>query len=323
MTDFESILNRRLAGNRSRRETPRRPLPVKAWIRLGLGSAFTPRATLGMRANSRHPILEQPGIEISAPLPAPIRLRVLYLTDLHLRGRGPLVDHLLPRIADLEYDLALLGGDFAGDAAGRDRALDLFRQIDAPLGAYAVPGNHDRFRYTYPNTWRARALTRRGKPTFPGIRIPLDDFARRMQDAGVRLLRNENVRIGVPGGELWLLGLDDAASWRDDLRATLRGVPAGALRIMLTHSPDAFPAAAEAGIPLVLAGHTHGGQILLPKIGALIGRTALPLNPPCGLFAIGDSQLYISRGAGAAFPFRINCPPEITLIDLCIRPARA
>lgn len=266
-------------------------------------------------------VLERPHIRITAPLHAPATLRMLHLSDLHLRGRAPLVDRLIPIITRLDYDLALLGGDFAHNAAGRERAIELMSYLRAPLGSFAVLGNHDRFRYTYPNTWHTRAMTRRGKPTRVGIRVPLDGFEKAMSDAGVRLLCNESARIELPQGDLWLLGLDDAASWFDDLETTLAGVPPEAARIMFTHSPDAFPSAARAGVPLVIAGHTHGGQVVLPKIGALIKRTRLPLNPPCGLFQIGDSQLYISRGAGGTIPLRVNCPPEVTLIDLHIEPS--
>lgn len=270
---------------------------------------------------SNHLVLERPSIRIAAPIQSPATLRILHLCDLHLRGRAALVSRLIPIITRLDYDLALLGGDFADTTAGRRHAVDLMRHINAPLGCFGVPGNHDRFRYTFPNTWRARIMTSSGKPTREGIHIPLNSFREQMSEAGVRLLRNENARIKLPQGDLWLLGLDDAASWFDDLETTLREVPPDAAKIMFTHSPDAFPRAATAGVPLVIAGHTHGGQIVLPKIGATIKRTRLPLNPPSGLFQIGDSQLYINRGAGGTIPLRINCPPEITLIELHIEPS--
>jgi len=153
------------------------------------------------------------------------------------------------------------------------------------------------------------------------VRIPLGQFVEDMAHEGVRFLSNESVRIPLPEGHLWLLGVDDYASGFDNLPAAMADAPADTLPIMLTHSPDILPDAAAAGVSLVLAGHTHGGQILFPKVGAMIRRTGMPLNPPCGHFRIGDAQLYINRGAGQSFPLRINCPPEVTLIDLHLLPA--
>ena len=318
--DFEATLRRQLDEGEDGR-AGRQAIPLQTWVRLGLGSAFTDCSTLGMPAAGRKLVLEQPKITITVPVQKPAQLRILHLSDFHLRSGQGLVKRLIRIIDHLDYDLALLGGDFADTTAGRQRAIELMRRIDAPLGAFAVPGNHDRFRYNYPNSWRARALTRRGIPTLPGIRISLDGFVEQMEDAGVRLLINESVPISLPEGEVWLLGLDDRASGFDDLAATMRDVPDGAAGVMLTHSPDVWLDAAAAGVALVLAGHTHGGQVLLPKIGALIKRTTMPINPPCGHFRIGDSQLYVSRGAGHSLPLRINCPPELTLIDLHLKPA--
>jgi uncharacterized protein len=320
--DFEATLRRQLDAQQGQARAPLQAIPLHTWARIGLGSAFTERSTLGMPAAGRHLVLEQPCISIDAQVQSPTSLRILHLTDLHLRAGRGLIDRLIPIISELDYDLALLGGDYADTMGGRQRAIELMRHIEAPLGCFAVLGNHDRFRYTYPDSWRAKARTRRGMPTRPGIRIPLDGFVEQMQGAGVRLLINESVAVALPAGEIWLLGVDDRASGFDDLAAAAHNVPSGATRIMVSHSPDVWLDAAAAGVSLVLAGHTHGGQVLLPKIGALIKRTAMPLNPPCGHFRIGDSQLYVSRGTGHSLPLRINCPPELTLIDLRLEPLR-
>ncbi len=117
-------------------------------------------------------------------------------------------------------------------------------------------------------------------------------------------------------------GLRDEQSWApprapDFILAVAEQIPPGSFPIVLSHSPDIFPMAAEMGWPLVLAGHTQGGQIQLPFIGALTTDTTLGRGYASGLFSQGGSQLYISRGIGTTrLPFRFLAPPEVTLITL-------
>jgi len=150
--DFQSELRRQLDNEQGRVRIRPRAIPLRTWARLSAGSPFTPRSTLGIPARTRHLVVERPAITISAPVHSPAHLRVLHLTDLHLRRRAAPVKRLIETISELEYDLALFGGDYADNAAGRQSAIEIMHHVDAPLGAFAVAGNHDRFRYNYPDS---------------------------------------------------------------------------------------------------------------------------------------------------------------------------
>jgi len=146
------------------------------------------------------------------------------------------------------------------------------------------------------------------------------------------MLRNENVSVDGPGGErIFVIGVDDPFTNSDDLDRALSGVPKEAFKILLAHSPSIARKAIDAGIDLVLCGHTHGGQFRLPRIGAIYVRTGFRRSISAGLYegetlwqAVGRSpeqaaytKIYVSRGIGTShFPLRFLCPPEIAVLRL-------
>jgi predicted MPP superfamily phosphohydrolase len=227
-------------------------------------------------------------------LPAVGALRIVHLSDLHTSGMGRLERRMLDRLAAARPDIVVITGDVL--ATGRRRSLspaeqravqEVLSKLQAPLGVFAVPGNWE--------YWR-------------GLEDPTPLFA----GAGVRLLRNgaAEVRRG-----LWIVGVDDACAGRADVDAAFAGMPADATVIALMHSPSPFPRVAPRA-PLVLAGHSHGGQVRLPFLGALW------LPPETGRFVqgwytSGSSRLYVSRGVGTSiFRLRFLCRPEIAVIDV-------
>ncbi|MBC7188461.1 MAG: metallophosphoesterase [Calditrichaeota bacterium] len=116
-----------------------------------------------------------------------------------------------------------------------------------------------------------------------------------------------------PDPEGWL----DFALEREGIRAATRGIPEGSFRLLLAHSPDMVHPAEDLGIDLVLAGHTHGGQVRLPGVGALFSQTKIGRRYAAGLFSFGHTKLYVNRGIGNALvPFRLFCRPELTVIHL-------
>jgi predicted MPP superfamily phosphohydrolase len=126
------------------------------------------------------------------------------------------------------------------------------------------------------------------------------------------------VPIRVRGTEWYLCGTDDARARRYDLEATLRGVPAGAFRVLLCHEPDMADEAAKRGIPLQLSGHSHGGQVALPRLGPLI-LPRLGRRYPRGLEQVPGSRtkVFTSLGVGVVGPpIRLGCPPEVALLTL-------
>lgn len=230
-------------------------------------------------------------------------LRIGFLTDIHHDRGRPLA--LLARGVELlnaaAPDLILLGGDYVNSrAAGFDRCAALLGRLHAPLGVYAVLGNHD--------YWAGGDL-----------------IAAKVAAAGPVVLRNAARRLDAPGGApLWLIGLDDAARRHDDFAAALAGVPEDACCLLLAHEPEVAdnPAGQDGRIALQLSGHTHGGQVVLPFIGPPLLPT-LGRGYISGLNQAPTRPVYTSRGLGGVPPYiRLNCPPEVTLLTL-IRPSGA
>lgn len=245
----------------------------------------------------RHLRLER--VEVPLPgLPDGLAgLRVGLLTDIHYDRGRPLA--LLERGVDLlnaaASDLILLGGDYVNSrAADFERCAVLLSRLRAPLGAYAILGNHD--------YWAGADL-----------------IAAKVAAAGPVVLRNESRRLVAPGGApFWLVGLDDTVRRHDDLDAALVGVPEDAFCLLLAHEPDVAdgPGGREGRIRLQLSGHTHGGQVILPLVGA-------PLLPRSGrryisgLYRTATRTIYTSRGLGGVPPYiRLNCPPEVAVLTL-------
>jgi len=136
--------------------------------------------------------------------------------------------------------------------------------------------------------------------------------------SGIRVLDNEHEKIFLGKDYIYLIGVDDPWTGRDDLARAMEGTEKDGLKILLAHSPDIIDKAAKQKIDLVLVGHTHGGQVNIPFLGELI-QSLLKYGQQYtkGLFKIDSTYLYVNRGIGTSvFPIRFNCPPEITLIEL-------
>ena len=223
---------------------------------------------------------------------------VAVLADLH---HGPFVGLPFIRQAvalaqELAADAYALVGDFAhkGTHTAEQLApcLEVLARLRAPLGVFAVPGNHDmqdRGR-VYRDAVRATALTD---------------------------LTNRAVRVAIGSEAVWLAGVDDLWWGRPDLPAALRDVPAGAAVVLLAHNPDFAEVAPDPRVGLVLSGHTHGGQVYLPGLGAAWMPSRYGDKYRGGLVRGPASQVFVSRGLGeAGIPLRLNCPPEINLLTL-------
>ena len=221
-------------------------------------------------------------------------LRVCCIGDMHLhRGadrRG--IRRRLRAVAALKPDLILFVGDYAGNSRYESDAAVFIAQCHAPLGVYAVLGNHDRW------AGQERSL-------------------RALRRAGVRVLVNENVALRHPYGAIYLAGVNDPYTGAADLDAALTGVPRGACVILMSHSPDIIARAKARGVSLVVAGHTHGGQIDVPFIGPPVVLSRFGSEYAHGLFYRGKTAMFVTRGAGEIFPYaRLNCPREVALLVL-------
>jgi predicted MPP superfamily phosphohydrolase len=168
---------------------------------------------------------------------------------------------------------------------------DILSKLAAPEGVYAVLGNHD-------------------------VGCDSGQITHILAEHHIPVLRNRAVALRRGQDKIWLVGIDDAYLGRPDLGTALREVPANDTTILLAHEPDYAQEASLLPVDLQLSGHSHGGQIWIPGLGA-------PWLPPMarkyprGLYRVGNLTLYTNIGIGTIhLPVRLNCPPEITLIRL-------
>lgn len=226
--------------------------------------------------------------------PALAGLRIGLLTDLHRSETVARED--IERAVDLVLaerpDLIVLGGDYVTWADERylDSAATSVARLTAPAGVYAILGNHDGERDT------SQALERRGIDLLRDARRPLEIRGERVDLIGIRYWTR---RLGAIGA-----------------------IPRrpGAFAILLAHDPRRLHEAAALQVPLVLSGHTHGGQIVLPGLGPIAARK-YPVV--AGLGRERKTTIYVSRGVGTVYvPIRINCPPDVSILTLAPRDVR-
>ncbi len=229
-------------------------------------------------------------------------LAITQISDLHVerltrreRALPALVTRVMP-------DLILLTGDFLSTSYNEDpQALadlrTLLAQLYAPSGIYAIWGTTDVDR-----------------PEF--LRPTLDEL-------GIVVLEDQAVEVRIGGDRLWLVGMTCTRNLDRDgarLASLLADVPAGAMTLLLYHTPDLMPQAAAHGVDLYLTGHTHGGQWRLPGFGALVTSSYYWKRYEAGLYQEGDTLLYVSRGLGmegfGAPRARFFCRPELVSITL-------
>jgi uncharacterized protein len=244
------------------------------------------------RANAARIQVTRNSVEIPGLPDAFHGYTLLHITDLHADISLSAMRALPDVIRHLSYDACVITGDFRGRSYGPfDRTLNVVR--DALSGiktcVFGVLGNHD---------------TAHIVPDLEAI--------------GIRMLLNENEALHRDGARLWIAGVDDPDHYRtDDLERALAGIPGGEPTVLLAHSTDGFKAAAEAGVNLMLSGHTHGGQICLPGGIPVLTSTRMPRRLASGRWRQGTMHGYTARGVGTtAVDARFNCPPEIALHTL-------
>ncbi|MGI5844469.1 MAG: metallophosphoesterase [Candidatus Xenobium sp.] len=221
--------------------------------------------------------------------------RVVLLSDLHLgfAASAGWLRRVFAQVLEHRPDLIVLTGDlFAGGTRGIPKEAAELAALTAPLGTFAVLGNHDYFAQT------------------SAVRQALED-------ARIILLSNQAIPLQREGERLWLAGVDDLGTGHDDLEETLRAIPDGETTILLCHNPDLVEEVSEHQVPLMLSGHTHGGQVCLPFLGPVYCFSRFYRRYAAGLFQVGPTSLYVNRGLGKALlPIRFLCRPEVTVLDL-------
>jgi len=275
----------------------------RRWTRRGVLKLFGAGAAVFAASGSVQAWLVEPGwIELTRPVlrlpncpPGWQGARIAHLTDIHV-GRWISLKDVAEMVAltnAAKPDVVLLTGDFVSPRrAITSEYARVLSELQAPLGSFAVLGNHDH--------WTSAS----------GVRDMLEE-------AGVRVLRNEGTLLQRRGDGLWLAGTGDL--WEDAPRVDLamRGAPGDVPRILMQHNPDFAEQLTPAdGVDFMLSGHTHGGQVRLP------GKRPIILPIQHRKYAFGMVQgpgcgVYISRALGLIGPgVRFNCRPELPVYSL-------
>ena len=241
-------------------------------------------------AYERHSIgVTEASLPVSGLEPVLDGLRIGLITDIHHSGMVPAAD--VSRAVDLvlaqKPDLIVLGGDYVtfSDKAFVGPVAELLAPLTAPHGVFAILGNHDDDR-----------------------EMPAALTAQHIQ-----VLKDARTRIEIRGAGLELAGIRYWTRRPADIARILKKTEDTVL--LLAHDPRRLTEAAALDIPVVLSGHTHGGQVLVPGIGPIVTRKRFPIIQ--GVGTQDNTTIFVSRGVGTVYvPVRINCPPEVAVITL-------
>lgn len=267
-------------------EIGRRAL-LKTLVTVGVGGA-TGTTAYGYLYERRSLQLTRQVIVVPQLPSALSGLRIGFMTDVHRSQWVSDADvrHAVETLMAEHPDLIVLGGDYVTWADRRyiEPAASALAGLHAPGGVFAVLGNHDDDR----------------------------DVPQALHRHGIEVLRDARTRRRIRNERLDLIGIRYWTKRAADIAAVARGVRGPA--ILLAHDPRRLVEASALSLPLVLSGHTHGGQVVLPIFGAVAARR-FPVV--AGHASLGDTQIFVSRGVGTVYvPIRLACPPEIALLTL-------
>jgi uncharacterized protein len=255
--------------------------------------AFAGTATYGVAYERHHLGITNATLPVSGLPPALEGLRIALLTDIHhsLLVSAEDVQKAVRLTLDQRPDLIVLGGDYVtlSDRAFVEPVAELLAPLHAPHGVFAILGNHD------DDKEMPSALARQG-------------FA---------VLRDQRTRLTLRGEALDVAGIRFWTRRPAEIARVLRNAHDTVL--LLAHDPRRLTEAANLNVAAVLSGHTHGGQVVLPGVGA-VAKARFPIL--AGLGRRENTSIFVSRGIGTVYvPVRINCPPEVAVVTLARRTA--
>jgi predicted MPP superfamily phosphohydrolase len=221
-------------------------------------------------------------------------LRIVQISDIHhgLFLPEQWLAEAVQQTNRLRPDIVVLTGDFVSySRANIEPAAEILSRLRARYGVLAVLGNHD-------------------------FRVGADAVTSALRRKHIEVLRNQHVTVQFGGFSLYVAGVDDYG-YGADVRRAVRGIPRDSATVLLAHNPRIIHLASRHGVSLVLSGHTHGGQVNLPLLGTVYGRSPERLRYKIGWDRLGPTQIYVSRGIGTiVLPWRLRCPAEITHLEL-------
>jgi predicted MPP superfamily phosphohydrolase len=244
-------------------------------------------------------------------------LRVLHISDLHLRSVQRRKRRFLARLDRTRPDLIVATGDLIGDRESAQAVAETLGAINARLSRLFVLGSNDYYaprllnpiKYFFPGGTRGVRPTARSNPW--------REMTALLEQHGWTLINNRALELVADGTSIDVVGLDDPHINRHDLSVAAARNGEG-FRLGVVHSPDAAPDLATLGYDLILSGHTHGGQIRIPGVGALVTNSVLPRHMARGVHRMNGAWLHVSAGLGTSMfaPLRFACRPEVCLLEL-------
>jgi predicted MPP superfamily phosphohydrolase len=276
-----------------------RSKPLKL-ILLPIGLAIVSLAVWAFLIEPNRLVIHYETITVSSPKPDSRPIRIAAIGDIH--AGSPFINaSKLRQLVELtnreKPDLIVLLGDYMIRENFYQKLIEpeitagVLKDMRAPLGVFAVIGNHD--------TW-----------------YDADRVTRAFQSVGISVLNNEVRELRFGDRSVWLIGLADAQSNRHDINGTLKQVPEGASTIVLEHHPDTF-LQLPPSVKLMLAAHTHGGQVNLPVIGRLIVPSSYGQRFAAGLVKENGKTMFVTTGVGTSIlPVRFRVPPEIAVLTV-------
>jgi uncharacterized protein len=220
--------------------------------------------------------------------------RLLQLSDIHSDGLPELPSAICRKIQGLGADVCVLTGDYRFKVSGPCHNVthamqEIVGAVRVRHGILGILGNHDFY-----------------------------EEAVALEGMGVHMLINQSTEISRGGESIWIAGVDDPHYYGcDDLDASLEGIPPGAFKVLLVHSPELYREAQERGVHMYICGHTHAGQLCLPLVGPLLLNARCPRRFCAGSWTYKGMAGYTSAGTGSSMvPARFFCPPEVTVIEL-------
>ncbi len=263
-------------------------------IAVGGSTAIVGGYEYGKQVEAKQLVVEHVQIQANNIKTALEGFKIVQLSDFHLYPYTQLdfVQEAVTITNSLQPDLIVLTGDYVLQTAEAIFEIaPVLASLNAKYGVFSILGNHD--------LWTDAEIVRLG-----------------LKEQRLPLLENEGIGLTVNGENVYLAGVDDGWGGQPDLSLALAKMPSEALTILLAHEPDlADQFSMNPRVSIQLSGHSHGGQVRLPLIGAPI-LPYLGQKYDQGLYKVKDMWLYTTRGIGLITPIRINCPPEITEITL-------
>ena len=227
-------------------------------------------------------------------------LKVAVLSDIHVDDwfvNERKVRTIVERTNQLQPELIVILGDYMSGDGTVTRAVEprefapILKELRAPLGVYSVLGNHD--------WW------------YDGKKVRQE-----LEQNGIKVLDNETVQVNARNRSLWLVGLSDLWTRPQRINETIEKIPQGEPTIALAHNPDIFPKLPQ-HVPLLIAGHTHGGQVRFPFIGSVVQSSRLGDRYSRGHIFENNHHLFVTTGIGTSIvPVRFGVTPEIVLLTL-------